>query len=109
VVILALGANDGLRGLPVAAMKDNLQAMARQARQSGARVLLVGMRLPPNYGPQYTRISTRRFATWRARKSRAAALPARTHRARTRRLPGRRPASGRRRASQNCWTMSGRR
>ncbi|MBI5900743.1 MAG: arylesterase [Rhodocyclales bacterium] len=55
VVILALGANDGLRGLPVAAMKDNLLAMARQARKAGARVLLVGMRLPPNYGPQYTR------------------------------------------------------
>ncbi len=55
VVILALGANDGLRGLPVSAMKDNLQAMARQAKQQGARVLLVGMRLPPNYGPQYTR------------------------------------------------------
>jgi acyl-CoA thioesterase-1 len=54
VVILALGANDGLRGLPVAAMKENLQVMVRQARQQGARVLLVGMRLPPNYGPQYT-------------------------------------------------------
>lgn len=55
VVILALGANDGLRGLPVPVMKENLQAMARQAKQAGARVLLVGMRLPPNYGPQYTR------------------------------------------------------
>ena len=54
VVILALGANDGLRGLPVPAMKENLQAMSRQAKQAGARVLLVGMRLPPNYGPQYT-------------------------------------------------------
>lgn len=54
VVILALGANDGLRGLPVAAMKENLRAMARQARAAGARVLLVGMRLPPNYGPKYT-------------------------------------------------------
>ncbi|MBI5109398.1 MAG: arylesterase [Rhodocyclales bacterium] len=54
VVILALGANDGLRGLPVAAMKENLQVMVRQARQQGARVLLVGMRLPPNYGPHYT-------------------------------------------------------
>jgi acyl-CoA thioesterase-1 len=54
VVILALGANDGLRGLPVPAMKENLQAMARLAKQAGARVLLVGMRLPPNYGPQYT-------------------------------------------------------
>jgi acyl-CoA thioesterase-1 len=55
VVILALGANDGLRGLPVPAMRENLQAMARLAKQAGARVLLVGMRLPPNYGPQYTR------------------------------------------------------
>jgi len=54
VVILALGANDGLRGLPVKAMRENLQAMVRTAKASGARVLLVGMRLPPNYGPQYT-------------------------------------------------------
>ena len=54
LVILALGANDGLRGLPVAAMKDILAAMTAMARKSGARVLLVGMRLPPNYGPQYT-------------------------------------------------------
>ena len=54
VVILALGANDGLRGLPVPAMRDNLQAMIRAARAAKARVLLVGMRLPPNYGPAYT-------------------------------------------------------
>ena len=54
VVILALGANDGLRGLPVTAMKDNLAAMVTQAKRNRARVLLVGMRLPPNYGPQYT-------------------------------------------------------
>ena len=54
IVILALGANDGLRGLPVAAMKGNLAAMVMQAKRSHARVLLVGMRLPPNYGPQYT-------------------------------------------------------
>ena len=54
VVILALGANDGLRGLPVAAMQDNLAFMVALARQRGARVLLVGMRLPPNYGPAYT-------------------------------------------------------
>lgn len=54
IVIIALGANDGLRGLPVPAMKENLRAMTRQAKQAGARVLLVGMRLPPNYGPQYT-------------------------------------------------------
>ena len=54
LVVLALGANDGLRGLPVKAMKENLQTMARQAKASGAQVLLVGMRLPPNYGPKYT-------------------------------------------------------
>ncbi len=54
VVILALGANDGLRGLPVAAMQDNLAFMVAMAKQRGARVLLVGMHLPPNYGPTYT-------------------------------------------------------
>ena len=54
IVILALGANDGLRGLPVAAMKDNLAAMVKLSRQRGARVLLIGMHLPPNYGPKYT-------------------------------------------------------
>lgn len=54
VVILALGANDGLRGLPVGQMKDNLAAMIVHAKQQGARVLLVGMRLPPNYGQKYT-------------------------------------------------------
>jgi acyl-CoA thioesterase-1 len=54
-VILALGANDGLRGLPVAAMEDNLgfDGTGGEARRK-ARVLLVGMRLPPNYGPKYT-------------------------------------------------------
>lgn len=54
VVILALGTNDGLRGLPIASMKDNLQFMIRFAKRRGARVLLIGMRLPPNYGPVYT-------------------------------------------------------
>ncbi len=74
VVILALGANDGLRGLPVTAMKDNLQAMARQARKSGARVLLVGMRLPPNYGPKYTRDFDAAFRDV-AREEKTALLP----------------------------------
>lgn len=50
VVIIALGANDGLRGLPVATMRDNLVAMASNAQKAKARVLLVGQRLPPNYG-----------------------------------------------------------
>ena len=51
IVIIALGANDGLRGLPIPAMKENLSAMIRAARTAKARVVLVGMRLPPNYGP----------------------------------------------------------
>lgn len=55
LLVLALGANDGLRGLPVAQMRANLQAMIRAAKKAGARVLLVGMKLPPNYGPAYTR------------------------------------------------------
>ena len=53
VVIIALGANDGLRGLPVKQLKENLVAMARVSKGARARVLLVGMRLPPNYGPAY--------------------------------------------------------
>jgi acyl-CoA thioesterase-1 len=55
IVVLALGANDGLRGLPVAQMRDNLVAMINIARSHRARVLLVGMRLPPNYGADYDR------------------------------------------------------
>ena len=54
VVILELGANDGLRGLPVAEMRTNLAEMIARAKKAGARVLLVGMRMPPNYGPDYT-------------------------------------------------------
>ncbi|MBK7898081.1 MAG: arylesterase [Azonexus sp.] len=50
VVVIALGANDGLRGLPVSEMKDNLAAMIDMSRRTGARILLVGMRMPPNYG-----------------------------------------------------------
>ena len=53
VVIVALGANDGLRGQPVAALRDNLTAIVTRLRESGSRVLLVGMRLPPNYGEAY--------------------------------------------------------
>lgn len=55
LVILALGANDGLRGLPVADMRRNLAAIIEHCQRQGARVLLVGMRIPPNYGPHYTR------------------------------------------------------
>ncbi len=55
IVILALGANDGLRGLPPAQTARNLKAMIDAAHRAGARTLLVGMRLPPNYGSAYTR------------------------------------------------------
>ena len=54
VVVIELGGNDGLRGLDIKAMEDNLAAMTDMARKAGARVLLVGMRLPPNYGRDYT-------------------------------------------------------
>lgn len=54
IVILALGANDGLRGQPVTAMQANLASMIRRIGQSGAQILLVGIRLPPNYGMAYT-------------------------------------------------------
>ncbi len=54
VIVIELGANDGLRGLPVKAMAANLQAMVDASRKAGAQVLLVGMRMPPNYGPDYT-------------------------------------------------------
>ena len=54
VVVLELGANDGLRGLPVPAAMDNLRTMIQLAQQNRARVLLVGMRMPPNYGRAYT-------------------------------------------------------
>lgn len=55
LLILELGANDGLRGLKPSFMADNLSAMIRAAREKGARVLLVGMQMPPNYGAAYTR------------------------------------------------------
>lgn len=54
ILILELGANDGLQGLPLERMKANLAKMIRQARAAGARVLLVGVRMPPNYGPVFT-------------------------------------------------------
>lgn len=54
VVVLELGANDGLRGLPVPSAEANLRAMIAMAQERKARVLLVGMRMPPNYGRAYT-------------------------------------------------------
>jgi acyl-CoA thioesterase I len=55
VVLLELGANDGLRGLPVKDTQANLRAMIQAAQVAGAKVLLLGIHIPPNYGPQYTR------------------------------------------------------
>jgi acyl-CoA thioesterase-1 len=72
VVILELGANDGLRGLPVAAMKSNLAAIIERSQKAGARVLLVGVRMPPNYGESYTKAFERALAD--AAKSRKTAL-----------------------------------
>lgn len=54
IIVLELGANDGLRGLPVKNMADNLKAMIEQSKTAGAKVLLLGMKIPPNYGPGYT-------------------------------------------------------
>jgi len=54
IVILQLGANDGLRGLPLSNMKSNLQQIVEHCQKTGARVLVVGMQLPPNYGKHYT-------------------------------------------------------
>lgn len=63
IVILQLGANDGLRGLPIPVMQENLSAMIKASQASGARVVLVGVRVPPNYGREY---SERFFATFPA-------------------------------------------
>lgn len=54
LVLIQLGANDGLRGLPVADMRRNLDAMIALSQQSGAKVALIGVLIPPNYGPRYT-------------------------------------------------------
>lgn len=54
IMILEIGANDGLRGLPIAQTKDNLAAMLIQAKNVGARVVVAGMQMPPNYGAKYT-------------------------------------------------------
>ncbi|HTB88164.1 MAG TPA: arylesterase [Steroidobacteraceae bacterium] len=55
IVILELGGNDGLRGLPIAQMRTNLTQMTSSSTAAGAKVLLLGMRMPPNYGPEYTK------------------------------------------------------
>ncbi len=54
VLVVGLGGNDGLRGLDLAETEKNLREIVRRAKASGVRVLLLGMRIPPNYGPDYT-------------------------------------------------------
>ncbi len=54
VTVIELGGNDGLRGLPLPVIKHNLAAMIEQAQKSASKVLLLGMRIPPNYGRRYT-------------------------------------------------------
>ncbi|KIV74101.1 MULTISPECIES: arylesterase [Pseudomonadaceae] len=62
VVIIELGGNDGLRGQPPAQLQQNLASMVEQSRQVGAKVLVLGMRLPPNYGKRYTDAFARVFS-----------------------------------------------
>ena len=74
VVVIELGANDALRGLPLNLVKDNLTAMVRQSQAAGARVLVVGMRIPPNYGRDYTERYVATFSEV-ARERKAALVP----------------------------------
>ena len=74
IVIIQLGGNDGLRGLPLTAMRENLRAMIAAGRAANARVLVIGIRVPPNFGRDYT---DRFFATFGevARSEKAAHAP----------------------------------
>ena len=74
VVVIELGGNDALRGLPLEMTEQNLRAMAQAARQAGARVLLVGMQVPPNYGAAYTQRFARAFEQV-AKAEKAALVP----------------------------------
>lgn len=74
VLILELGANDGLRGLPLEGTRANLEAMILMAKKQRVQVLLVGMRLPPNYGPAYATAFHALFGEL-ARRHRIAHLP----------------------------------
>jgi len=55
IIIVEFGANDGLRGIPVAATRLNLEEIVRKFQSAGIQVVLAGMEMPPNYGPEYTR------------------------------------------------------
>ncbi|WP_018716249.1 arylesterase [Brachymonas chironomi] len=74
VVVIELGANDALRGLSLDKTLDNLDSMVYMARQTGARVLLLGIQVPPNYGADYTRRLTETYARI-ARERKVALVP----------------------------------
>ena len=74
VVIIELGGNDALRGLPLAMTQDNLQAMTQAAQAAKAKVLLAGMQVPPNYGQDYSKRFSDTFATV-ARTNKVALVP----------------------------------
>ena len=73
-VLIELGGNDALRGLPLASTQANLQAMAGAARSAGAKVMVVGMQVPPNYGQRYGQDFAELFAKV-ARAEQAALVP----------------------------------
>ncbi len=73
-VIIELGGNDGLRGLPINAFASNLQSMISAAQKSGAQVLLLGMMIPPNYGRDYTDKFSRTYQDL-AQKNKTGLLP----------------------------------
>jgi acyl-CoA thioesterase-1 len=73
-VVIELGGNDALRGLPLAMTQDNLQAMVAQAQAAGAQVLLLGMQMPPNYGPDMNRQFAAMYAQL-AKQSKAGLVP----------------------------------
>ena len=74
VVVIELGGNDALRGLPLDMTEDNLQTMTRAAQASGAKVLLLGMQMPPNYGQAYGKRFADTFANT-AKANKAALVP----------------------------------
>ncbi len=74
IVIVAVGANDGLRGQSVAALRRNLDQIVERGQSAGARVLLTGMRLPPNYGDEYAQAFARVFPAV-ARRRHVALMP----------------------------------
>jgi len=74
IVVIELGGNDGLRGYPIKRVQANLDALVEIAQADGRRVLLVGMQIPPNYGPRYTQAFAGMF-TEIAKKRRVAVVP----------------------------------